>query len=41
MRAFAEQTMMHIVLLDSAFAFVVLVYIAVRLAIRHSRQSSN
>ena len=41
MRELAEQTMLDIVLLDSAAMFAGLVYIAIRLAIRHSRQNSN
>jgi len=41
MREHAELTMMGFVLLDSAAALVGLVYVAVRLAIRHSRQNSH
>jgi hypothetical protein len=41
MRELAEQTMMDVVLLDSAVVFVGLIYLAVRLAIRHNRQNSN
>lgn len=41
MRELAERVMMDVVLLDSAVAFVGLVYVAVRMALRHSRQNSN
>jgi hypothetical protein len=41
MRELAERMMMGVVLLDSAVAFVGLVYVAVRMALRHSRQNSN
>jgi hypothetical protein len=42
MRELAEQTMMDVVLLDSVAVFAGLVYIAIRLASRHSsRQNSN
>jgi hypothetical protein len=37
----AEQIMMDVVLLDSAVVLVGLIYVAVRLAIRHRRQNSN
>ena len=35
----AERVMMDVVLLDSAVVFVGLVYVAIRMALRHSRQS--
>jgi len=37
MRELAERMMMSIVLLDSAVALIGLVYVAVRMALRHSR----